>query len=74
MYAEKSNQFQMNLKMLKLEDMSKTELNNYKSKLFGDKLQTIEIEEAKLNQKYDESIKQYHPQLWPFLPIDQSNL
>lgn len=64
----------MNLKMLKLEDMSKTELNNYKSKLFGDKLQTIEIEEAKLNQKYDESIKQYHPQLWPFLPIDQSNL
>lgn len=55
--------------MLKFDDLSKTELQNFKSKLFGNKLQMIEIEEAKLNQKYDESIKQYHPQLWPFLPI-----
>lgn len=68
-YEEKSTQFHLILQMLKFDDLSKTELQNFKAKLFGNKLQMIEIEEAKLNQKYDESIKQYHPHLWPFLPI-----
>lgn len=69
-YENKSIERNNDIKELQKDELIIDNDKKIRKELFKDDLKYIEIAEAKLNQLYNESLEEYHPECWPYLPIN----